>query len=220
VLCIVIHHDLVYDNAINNFAPQRLSSGEWMTTRRDARFNVTMLIGGVKGIDDWRVVPVVDRLASIRTTGFSPDEPVWWEQPDKTLVGVFRDNGGSSRLFRAFSTDRGETWSAPEKTNYPNATSKIFPFQTSRGYRVLVSNANPTLGRRELHLAVSEDGLTFTRMARLDIPSPTATTFQYPHVIEHEGSLYIAFSRNKNVTELIRVSLDDVDALRKMRFTL
>jgi hypothetical protein len=52
-------------------------------------------------------------------------------------------------------------------------------------------------------------------MARLDIPSAKATTFQYPHAIEHDGSLFIAFSNKKNITELLKVSLDDVDRLRR-----
>ena len=38
----------LYDNAINNFAPQKLASGEWLMTRRDARFSVYMLRGGVE----------------------------------------------------------------------------------------------------------------------------------------------------------------------------
>lgn len=204
---------VLYQDAINNFAPQKLSTGEWMTTRRDARFNVTMMFGGVKVLDDWRVVPVVDRLASMKASKFSPDEPVCWEQPDGTLIAAIRDNGGSGKLFRSMSNDHGLTWSAPEITNYPNATSKLFTLKTSRGYRVLVSNANVKVGRREMHLAISKDGITFTRLARLDIPSPKATTFQYPHVIEHEGSLFIAFSNKKNVTELLKVKLSDVDQL-------
>ena len=93
-------------------------------------------------------------------------------EPDKSLVALFRDNGGSSRLFRSFSTDNGQTWSQPTLTNYPNSSSKLFSFRTSAGLRLLISNANPGLGRRELHVALSEDGLVFTKMARLDIPSP------------------------------------------------
>ena len=206
---------MLYQDAINNFAPQKLSTGEWMTTRRDARFNVTMMFGGVKALDDWRVTPVVDRNESMKANKFSPDEPVCWEQEDGSIVAALRDNGGSAKLFRAISHDHGTTWSTPEITNYPNATSKLFTLKTSRGYRVLVSNANPKVGRRELHLAVSDDGLTFTRMAKLDIPSPKATTFQYPHVIEHDGSLFIAFSNKKNITELLKVDLKDVDALKR-----
>ena len=107
--------------------------------------------------------------------------------------------------------------SEPEISNYPNSTSKLFTLQTSRGFRVLVSNANPAVGRRELHLAISEDGRQFTRLARLDIPSPRATTFQYPHVIEHEGSLFIAFSNKKNITEVLKVPLAEVARLRDKR---
>ena len=97
----------------------------------------------------------------------------------------------------------------------------------------MVSNANPKWGRRELHLSVSEDGKRFTRMARLDIPAPPApkgfesiwkkfsygiasiASLQYPHVIEDDGSLWIALSRCKLQTEIFRVSLDSVDKLRK-----
>lgn len=204
---------VVHEDAINNFAPQRLASGEWMVTRRDARFNVSMLIGGVKSLSDWRAVPVVDRLAAVRTSQFSPDEPVWWPLADGRLVAAIRDNGGSGRLYRTLSADQGQTWSQPAITNYPNATSKLFTLPTSRGYRVLISNAHPKIGRRELHLAVSRDGITFIRLARLDIPSPRATTFQYPHAVEHAGHLLIAFSNKKAVTEVLRVSLDDIDAL-------
>ncbi|QDU31096.1 hypothetical protein ETAA8_62490 [Anatilimnocola aggregata] len=214
----------VADNAINNFPPQRLSSGDWMTTKRDSRFNVSMLIGGVKSYDDWQAYPVVERS---RIKGFSPDEPIWWEvagasnsganSPEKKLVALFRDNGGSSRLFQAFSTDNGRSWSLPAISNFPNSTSKIFSLQTTTGQRVLVSNANPKVGRRELHLSVSTDGLTFRHMARLGIPSPKPGTLQYPHVIEHDGHLLIAFSRNKNQSELFKVSLADIGALLPMK---
>lgn len=202
----------LYDNAINNFPPQKLPSGEWILTRRDARFNVSVLIGGRKSLSDWQAFPVVQRGEVPR---FSPDEPIFWALPDKTLFALYRDNGGSRRLFHSTSADEGRTWTRPVLSNFPNATSKIFSMQTSRGYRVLVSNANPNVGRREMHLSVSRDGRTFTRMARLAIPSPRPATLQYPHVIEHDRALLIAFSRNKKQSEVLRVPLDAVEALLK-----
>lgn len=204
----------MFDNAINNFPPQKLPTGEWMMTRRDSRFNVSVLIGGQKAFNNWQSLPVVERL---KIKGFSPDEPIWWPQPDQTLVALFRDNGGSGRLFRAVSTDHGRTWSLPVLTNFPNSTSKIFSLHTSSGARVLISNANPSLGRRQLHLSISEDGLHFTQMARLDIPSPKPATLQYPHAIEHEGHLLISFSRNKTQSEVFKISLGDIEALRETR---
>ncbi len=203
---------VVYDNAINNFAPERLPTGEWMMSRRDARFNVFALIGGTKAIDQWRSVEIVDRLKAVRTSGFSPDEPVWWAQPDRSLVALFRDNGGSSRLFRSTSADAGRTWTPPVRTNFPNATSKLYSLRLKDGTRLLISNANPRLGRRELHVSSSADGVAFTRMVRLGIPSPKPATLQYPHAIEHDGQLFIAFSRNKTAIEIIRVRIEDLAA--------
>lgn len=215
----------IYDNAINNFPPQKLPTGDWILTRRDARFNVTMLIGGKDRIDDWQSHRIVD-LNEVK--GFRPDEPIFWLLPDESLYALFRDNGGSQRLYHATSRDLGKTWTTPVITNFPNSSSKIFSTATSRGYRVMVSNSNPQLGRRQLHLSISRDGETFTRMALLDIPAPPApdgfesiwkkfsygiASLQYPHVIEREGYLWIALSRCKLQTEIFRVALDDVDAL-------
>jgi hypothetical protein len=37
---------------------------------------------------------------------------------------------------------------------------------------------------------------------------------EYPHVIEHEGSLFIAFSGGKMTVEVLKVKLGDVDAVK------
>jgi hypothetical protein len=162
--------------------------------------------------------------------GFRPDEPILWLMPGNRLTALFRDNGGSSRLYQATSGDLGRTWETPVLSNFPNSTSKIFSLGTSRGYRLMISNANVKWGRRELHLSVSKDGRQFTRMAQLDVPAPAPpkgfesiwkkfakgiASLQYPHAIEHDGHLYIAFSRCKLQTEVFRVSLDSVSELLK-----
>jgi hypothetical protein len=202
----------LYHDAINNFAPQQMPSGEWLMTRRDSRFNVFMLAGGVKALDDWESFPVIKRS---EVPGFSPDEPFWWRLPDGRLHALFRDNGGSSRLYQSFSSDEGRTWSRPRISNFPNASSKCYALKLSSGSRVMISNANPKLARRELYLSLSEDGLTFTKMAKLVIPSIKATTFQYPHAIEHDGHLLIALSQKKNQTEVLKVPLAAIENLRK-----
>ena len=145
------------------------------------------------------------------------------------MLGLYRDNSGSMRLFRAVSADGGRTWSPPEKTNFPDATAKFYALRTSRGFYVLVSNANPAkpAQRIPLCLATSDDGVTFTRLAALPIPAlpedrPLDANgkrilgrgYQYPHVIEQGEAVFVAYSRNKESIEVVRVSLDELERLR------
>ena len=212
----------VYDNALNNFAPKKLPSGEWMMSRRASDRSVSLLIGGVNAIDDWQVIP----FSAYRLPGGgAPEEPYWWTLPDGNLVGLFRDNSKSGRLLRSFSRDNGRTWTPPVRTNFPDATSKFHGLATSRGYWAMASNTNPEQ-RNPLCLSISPDGLVFTHMLRLPIPAELAgiewvsnsrhgstryESLQYPHVIEHDGALYIAYSRKKQTVEVVRVSLDAID---------
>ncbi len=198
------NHGTVLDDSMNNFPPKRLPSGEWMMTRRDHRRQVSVMIGGTQAFDDWRITP----LASYDGDG-RPEEPYWYTLPDgKTIVGLIRDNGGSKYLLRTFSRDNGQTWSAIHQTNFPDATSKFFVHRTSRGYYVMVSNSNPR-GRDPLTLAISQDGLVFTKLFWLI----GGRHIDYPHIIEHDGHLLVAFSGAKQTMEVMKVSLDELEQL-------
>jgi hypothetical protein len=209
--------------AINNFPPAKMPNGEWGMICRgpDYRRDVFMLTGGVESPASWQRSSIVTETPA---DGFRPEEPDWWTLPDGRLLGLFRDNARSGRFYRALSTDNGRTWSAPEKTNFPDATSKFFCLRTSRGFYALVSNANPK-SRNPLCLSTSDDGITFTRMARLPIPERAeggafdatheSGTVQYPHVIENDGHLFICYSRKKTAIEVIKVSLADLENLRQ-----
>jgi len=169
-----------------------------MMTRRDHLREVSMMIGGVKAFDDWKTYP----LASYGDTG-KPEEPYWYVLPDgKTLVGLIRDNSRGGRLLRTYSMDNGRSWTPIVKTNFPDATSKFFVLQTSRGEYVMVSNANPSR-RDPLTLAISPDGLVFTKLLKLI----GGRHVDYPHMIEHDGHLLISFSGAKQSMEVLRVSL-------------
>ena len=197
-------HGTVLDDTLNNFPPKRLPSGAFMMTRRDHARQVSLMVGGVRSFDDWEVRP----LASYGSEN-QPEEPYWYVLPDgRTLVGLLRDNSRSGRLLRTFSTDNGRHWTPMMKTNFPDATSKFFVLRTSRGYYAMASNANPS-GRDPLTLAISEDGIVFTRLFHL----VGGRHVDYPHIIEHDGHLFIAFSGAKQTMEVLKVSLDDVDRL-------
>ena len=198
---------LVFKNTINNFPPIGLHTGQWIMSRRQfdcKKTGVHFLVGGVKALDQWESFPVPGSASEL-----SAEEPDWWILPDNRLAAVFRDQRRSGFLYRAISADGGRTWSKPIKTNFPDATSKFSGLRLADGRYVLVSNPDPKK-REPLTLAISDDGLVFTKMLRL----VGGRRAEYPHVIEHEGSLFIAFSGGKMTVEVLKVKLGDVDAVK------
>lgn len=199
------HKGLVFDDAMNNFPPKRLPSGEWMMSRRDGKQDVHYLVGGVERFDRWQSFPA----ASYRQGANRPEEPYWWVLPDgKTIAALYRDNGKSGFLARGFSMDNGRSWTEPVRTNFPDATSKFSGVRLADGRYVLVSNANPKK-RDPLTLAISRGGLVFHAMGYL----VGGRHVDYPHVIEHEGFLYVAFATAKQTVEVLRVPVSELDAL-------
>lgn len=197
---------IVYKNAINNFPPVKLRTGDWMMSRRAFDYKTTgvqFLVGGVKALDQWESFPVLGTRSELKA-----EEPDWWILPNHDLAAVFRDNRHSGFLYRSISTDDGRTWSIPVKTNFPDATSKFNGLRLDDGRYVLVSNPNPRK-RDPLTLAISPDGLVFTKMLYL----VGGRQVDYPNVIEHEGILYIAFSGGKQTVEMLKVSLRDADTV-------
>lgn len=197
---------VVAENAINNFPPKRIPSGQWMMSRRPFDYKksgVQFLVGGVEAIDQWESFPV---LGSSRE--LSAEEPLWWMLPDENLMALFRDNRRSGYLYRSFSSDNGRTWSTPVKTNFPDATSKLHGLRLDDSRYVLVSNANPK-ARDPLTLAISDDGMVFNCLGYL----VGGRRVDYPHVIEHEDHLLIAFAGGKQTVEVLKVRLADLERI-------
>jgi pimeloyl-ACP methyl ester carboxylesterase/predicted neuraminidase len=208
---------LVAKDTINNFPPSRLPAGSWMMTRRDHRMRISMLAGGSASPAQWRVVEVPKP-----TDAAALDEPVWWALPDGTLSAAFRDGSKSRRLYRSFSRDAGESWSAPVKTDFPDATAKFNVLRLTGGLYVMASNPNPSGRRIPLCLSVSPDGKVFTNMAVLrDAPTlyrysgkdPGYAGYHYPQLLEHGGYLYIIHAENMEDIVLLRVPVAAVERL-------
>ena len=199
---------VVQPNAINNFPPERLPSGEWAMSRRMHDYKTTgvqFLVGGVKAIDDWQSFPVV----TAKDSELKAEEPLWWTLPDGNLVSLFRDNRRSGFLYRSFSTDNGRTWSKPTQTDFPDATSKLHGLRLSDGRYALVSNPHPKR-RDPLTIALSDDCLVFTRLFYL----VGGRHVDYPHMLEHGGFLYVAHSGAKRSVEIERVRIGDLDKVK------
>ena len=198
---------VVYDNAINNFPPKKIPTGEWMMSRRKYDYkssDIEFLVGGTKSLTQWESFPVFGS-----TDGLAAEEPYWWVLPDKNMVALFRDNKKSGYLFRSFSSDNGRSWSKPVRTNFPDARSKFSGVQLSDGRYVLVSNANPEK-RDPMTLSISDDGVVFNKMFYL----VGGRHIDYPHVIEHDGHLLIAFAGKKETVEVIKVKISDLDKMK------
>ncbi len=197
---------IVAANAINNFPPKKIASGDWMMSRRRYDYKksgVEFLVGGVESIDDWESYPVLGTNEEL-----SAEEPLWWELKGERLAAIFRDNRGSKFLYRSLSSDQGRTWTTPLRTNFPDATSKIFGLRLSTGRYVLISNSNPR-ARDPLTLAIGDDGLVFTELAWL----VGGRHVDYPHAIEHEGHLLVAFASGKRTVEVLKIKLADLDTI-------
>jgi arylsulfatase A-like enzyme len=192
---------ILFDNALNNFPPKLLPTGVWMMTRRDSTGDVHVLLGGTTAFNQWESYPITE----YNDSSLAAEEPYWWLLPDNSIVGLFRDNHRSGFLYRAFSTDNGRTWSKPVRTNFPDATSKFHGLRLSDGRYVLVSNPNPEK-RDPLAISISEDGLVFTSMMYL----VGGRHIDYPHVMEHEGYIYVAFAGAKQTVEIIKIKISDL----------
>lgn len=197
---------IVYDDAINNFPPKQLPNGEWMMSRRAHDYKnsgVHFLIGGTEAIDRWKSFPVLGSSSEL-----SAEEPLWWVLPDDNLMALFRDNRRGGFLYRSFSIDDGRTWSKPVRTNFPDATSKIHGLRLDDGRYVLVSNANPRK-RDPLTIAISNDGMVFNKMGYL----VGGRHVDYPHVMQHDKHLLVAFAGGKQTVEVLKIRIADLDRL-------
>ena len=199
---------VVYKDAINNFPPKKTPDGNWMMSRRPHNYRdagVDCLVGGKTSIYDWQVYPVLGSNSQL-----SAEEPYWWILPDgKNIMSMYRDNSRSGFLYRAFSSDNGRTWSKPVKTNFPDTASKFHGLRLSDGRYVMVSNARPERPRDPLVLSVSDDGMVFNKMAFLI----GGRWLDYPHILEHEGYLYVAFSGAKQTVEVLKIKISDLDEI-------
>ncbi|MCC9605251.1 exo-alpha-sialidase [Blastopirellula sp. JC733] len=198
---------VVQKNAINNFPPKKIATGQWMMSRRTHDYKKTgvqFMFGGVEGLDDWESTPVLGSADEL-----SAEEPCWWTLPDGRIAAVFRDNRKSGYLYRSLSEDDGRTWSRPTRTNFPDARSKFNCIQLKDGRYVLVSNPHPQR-RDPLAISVSDDGVVFTKMGYLI----GGRHVDYPHLIEHDGAILVAFAGGKQTVEVLKIKLDDLNALQ------
>ncbi len=195
------------DDCMNNFPPIKLG-GSFVMPCRDHGMNMFVALATHPGPRAWKRIPLQAEPPFHRM-----DEPTLYSTADGVAHLVIRDGTRSGFLLRSVSTDRGLTWSRPVRTNYPDATSKNFVGRLSSGTYFLINNPHPRQ-RDPLAISTSPDGWTFSHpMAiRKGLPerrfpgrAKGSGTAQYPHAVEHKGSLWVIYSTNKEDIEITEI---------------
>ncbi len=194
------------DGYMNNYPPSRLGNSLFMTCRDENRCIYTAISN-----DDgasWELT----RL-NVKYPGDKLSEPSWYLDNNGIVHMIFRDQRKSHLLYRALSKNMGINWTIPVQTNYPDETSKNFTGILSNGWFYLINNPNPK-GRDILCISFSRDGWVFDNPMVLRKGAPAMRFsgknksitrfrgFQYPHAFEHENSLYVIYSTNKEDIEI------------------
>ncbi len=202
---------LFLNDCMNNYPPQTLGKGLFMTCR-DSFANMSTAVTDSRKTLDWKVTklpgdPPHDRMS----------EPSSYVDPQGTAHLIFRDGRSSKYLYRSLSSDQGRTWSAPVRTNYPDATSKNIAARLTNGWYFLINNPNPKR-RDPLAISFSRDGWVFDNPVALrkDAParrfagrSKSPNSFQYPHAMERNGSLWVIYATNKEDIEISEFKIAD-----------
>ncbi|MEO7652488.1 MAG: exo-alpha-sialidase, partial [Bryobacteraceae bacterium] len=198
------------DNCMNNYPPHSLGGPLFMTCR-DSFARMSTAVADASG-RNWTVTrlpgaPPLDRMS----------EPSEYVDPEGVAHLIFRDGGRSKHLAHSISRDQGRTWTAPVSANYPDSTSKNIAGRLSNGSYFLINNPNPA-SRDPLAISFSRDGWVFSnpRALRKGAPkqrypgrSKNTGSFQYPHVLEKDGSLWVIYSTNKEDIEISQFKIAD-----------
>jgi hypothetical protein len=101
---------------MNNYPPELLNNRLLMSCRDN---NMRMHTALLESDGRWRVTPMPGEPPHDRM-----NEPSSYADPQGIVHMIFRDSRRSHYLYQSLSKDGGKTWSAPVRTNYPDASSK------------------------------------------------------------------------------------------------
>ncbi|WP_370335267.1 sialidase family protein [Parvularcula marina] len=149
-------------------------------------------------------------------------EPSWYRRADGALVMTFRDQASSHLKLASLSRDRGESWTTPMLTNFPDSRSKQSAGNLPNGTAFQVNNPSTDKTRLPLVLTLSEDGVLFDQAfllrSREDLPPQRyegkykREGYSYPKSLVQDGWLYVAYATNKEDIEITRVPISSLTA--------
>jgi len=146
-------------------------------------------------------------------------ESSWYEDEDGRMWLWHRDDSAFGYLGVALSEDGGQTWTQVIRSNFPDATSRIFAGRLEDGrFYILGNSIAQHMNRNFFSIALSDDGAKFNKMYCL-IDKPTQQRFQghlkvhgyqYPSACVDGNRLVIAYSVNKEDIEVGILRTDQI----------
>lgn len=180
--------------------PERLPNGFWGPIKNkpielaDGR----LLCGASDEVGAWRmhVEWTCDGARSWARTGPLSGRAIHAIQPSFLLhpEGMIQAIGRTQEkhLFSIFSRDQGRTWGAMQLLDVPNPNSGIDAVTLRDGRHLLVYNPVEK-GRSPLSVALSKDGLVWTRI--MDLETEEKAEFSYPAVIQAaDGKIHVSYT--------------------------
>jgi len=146
-----------------------------------------------------------------------PIEPSQYVAGDGALVMFMRDQESSFVKLFSVSADRGESWSAPRRTNIPDSRSKQCTGTLPDGRTFWVGNPTGSKSRRALAISFSDDGYLYEKAFLLagpgDLPARRkegrykTPGYNYPKACLVGDTLWITLSVNKEDVAVFPVEM-------------
>lgn len=127
--------------------------------------------------------------------GLGNIQPSFVEKEDGSIVAYMRDNSGSRRVAVSTSSDRGETWSAVERTEIVHPGSSVEALRLADGRWLMTWNDQGD-GRHTLAVAMSEDeGATWPHKRLIETAEKGTQSFHYPSILQtSDGMIQLMYT--------------------------
>lgn len=208
-------------SSINTLSyPRQLSNGRWFScTGKWIHYTDDEVPDGLKKWN-WYTMPA-DMIANSqkRNGGKQLTEGSWYEGPDGVIHAMIRSDSGY--LFHAASYDGGETLTEFYPTQFSSDNSQFNFWNLEDGRAIAIGSPNENKDIWDmwpLNLYVSLDGYNFNRVHTLrdewytiqKVGYSKGGQYAYMKMMEHDGYLYVFYSRMKEVMEVSRVKVSDI----------
>ena len=134
-------------------------------------------------------------------------QPATVELSDGRLMTYMRTRGfpvgqGGGSVWRAYSSDRGYSWSAPEPTEFPNPNSSIDMIRLANGDIILAYNHSEQ-ERTPLNIAISRDEGNCWRWMSLEMGEGE---FSYPSVVQDSNQdIHVVYTYRRKYEKHARI---------------